>query len=301
MHKLRTVYVEISSRCNLSCTYCYRSMNEYSSKNRLMDMDLYTHILEGIRALGDRPRLFMHAFGEPTLHPLLNEMVAMAKNSEAVSHIAFVSNMMVRDAEAYRSFFTSGLDTLYFSLDTLHEKQLKRTRRGTDISRILSVVTELARDHADKMHPITVFSCANLDNMHELGSLFSSLGIRNWNVQLHFTHDGGFGVGIEETTRVKADMVGAFPNMRINFEEAHHFHCTQPFDTLVANALGKVTPCCQSTNHDLICLGDLTHEDVRACLTSEAFIAFRREFAQHRPPFCADCPFYGTLPEAQPA
>lgn len=297
LEKLEAVYLETSSRCNLACSYCYRTLHDYPGKGKLMDFGVFERVLESLKANDSRPSLFLHGFGEPTLHPRIGDMVALAKQSGLFGQVGFVSNLCAVDQKAYREYFRRGLERLFFSLDTLRPELLADTRRGMDLPRALGVLRGLAPDFKGRITPITVLSQANLDQIEELGALFSELGIEEWNVQLHHTHKGGFGVSAQEASEAKAKAAALFPRLTLHFEEPGLFRCRQPFNTLVVNASGHVTPCCSLTNHQVIDFGDAATTDVLACRESQGFRDFRAEFARKRPSACGQCPYYGPSKE----
>jgi len=295
---IEALYVETSSLCNLSCVYCYRTGRDYSSKNRNMPLGLFKKIVADCvrerEALfsGRKPDIFLHSYGEPTLNPHLEEMVATACGAQIFAQIRFVSNLLALAPERYRAFFDAGLTGLYFSLDSLDPGHVSATRRGTDLERLLESVTALAGDYADKLCPISVLTTVNKDELPRVGAFLHGLGMRTWNIQLLNTRKGRFGLDRDVVSRLKDELLRRFSGMTINFEEESIMACRQPFTTLEINAMGYLTPCCSMTNHDVTHFGNVAEASLAELCFGEAYAAFREEFRTRQPKACANCPYY---------
>ena len=69
--------IEASSRCNIKCDHCFRQYMDMK-ENEEMDFEVYRKIVEECGRNGLHTLKFSMR-GEPTLHPMLPEMVALAK------------------------------------------------------------------------------------------------------------------------------------------------------------------------------------------------------------------------------
>ena len=295
---IESIYIESSSKCNLACTYCYRTNHEYASKNCNMPLSLFIKIMDDCergreRLFGQgRPNLFLHSYGEPTLNPDLGAMVGEAARRGLFGGIRLVSNLLACPPEAYDFLFANGLDGLYVSLDTLVPEHIAATRRGTDLPRLLAALEAVAARHADKLCVITVLTPTNKAALLPLADHLKALAIPIWNIQLLNTRRGCFGLSADEVSRIKADVLARCPGMIVNFEEESLMQCRQPFTTLAINAMGRLTPCCSMTNHEIIHFGNVAEADLAALCHGAAYASFRELFAKVRPPACAGCPYY---------
>jgi len=294
---IRSVYVESSSRCNLSCAYCYRTARSYESKNRDLPPALFDALLAGLAAMRtELPEqgadLFLHSFGEPTLNPALTGMIAKAAGSGLFGAIRFVSNLLATPPASYGGYFDAGLTGLYISLDTLAPGVIAATRRGTDLPLLLARLEELARAHAPRLSVITVLTPSNKGELPLLADFLRGLRIPVWNIQLLNTHQGGFGLEAGEVSRLKAGLAAHTEGMTVNFEEQSLLHCSQPFDTLAMNAMGYLVPCCSMTNHEVLHFGNIGQTPLAEIYNGEAYAGFRAGFRDNRPFACADCPYY---------
>ena len=73
LKKFKKIYLEITNRCNLSCSFCLRSGRAKS----FMRTEDFRVILGKIEAHTDH--LALHVLGEPLLHPELDELLALCR------------------------------------------------------------------------------------------------------------------------------------------------------------------------------------------------------------------------------
>ena len=71
------VYVEPTSRCNLTCRTCIR--NAWKEPQGDMSAETWNRIIESLKELPSRPDVFFGGFGEPLLLTNIAEMVTQAK------------------------------------------------------------------------------------------------------------------------------------------------------------------------------------------------------------------------------
>ncbi|MCX5863917.1 MAG: SPASM domain-containing protein [Deltaproteobacteria bacterium] len=73
MKKFKKIYLEITNRCNLSCSFCPRS----ERAKAFMRLEDFRAILGKIKDHTDH--LALHVLGEPLLHPELDELLALCQ------------------------------------------------------------------------------------------------------------------------------------------------------------------------------------------------------------------------------
>ena len=70
---LQRAYVEITNICNMHCSFCHGHKRE----PRQMTKEEFSHILRQLK--GQTEYIYFHLMGEPLVHPLLPELIRMAK------------------------------------------------------------------------------------------------------------------------------------------------------------------------------------------------------------------------------
>lgn len=133
--------IEVTSRCNLRCTFCDKL--PLLSKEQMGDMDfhLYRKILdEG--AEGHLWAIKLSYRGEPLLHPRLADMVAYAK-ARGVLDVYFNTNgMLLTESMAHR-LIDAGLDRISISMEGTDPQAFERERRGAKFHQILQHIDRL--------------------------------------------------------------------------------------------------------------------------------------------------------------
>ena len=73
LKKFKKIYLEITNRCNLSCSFCHQS----GRPKTFMPPEAFRAILGKIE--GHTGHLALHVLGEPLLHPELDEILALCQ------------------------------------------------------------------------------------------------------------------------------------------------------------------------------------------------------------------------------
>ena len=73
--KLKKIYIEITNRCNLSCSFCIKN----SRKLRDITMDEYKYIINKIKPY--TKEIYLHVLGEPLIHKDINSFINYACNN----------------------------------------------------------------------------------------------------------------------------------------------------------------------------------------------------------------------------
>ncbi len=87
------VHIEISSICNLQCSFCPEVIRE----KKLMEPELFRKIIEQVAPLTDQ--VAFHLMGDPLVHPKIGEMIALCQEHNA--KIFLVTNgVLLREKQA---------------------------------------------------------------------------------------------------------------------------------------------------------------------------------------------------------
>ena len=113
---LGKVYIEPTSRCNLTCEICIR--NSWNESQGDMKEETFSHLLDGLRSLEQKPLVIFGGFGEPLLHRNIVEMIARAK--DVAKRVEIITNGLLLTEGMVREFVNVGLDAVWFSVDSPH-------------------------------------------------------------------------------------------------------------------------------------------------------------------------------------
>lgn len=134
------IIIEPTNACNLACAFCgHKDMVRPAA---YLDPDLLERMLDEMVALGI-PRTTLHTVGEPTLHPRIADMIAMAK---ARGRIVTMSTNATRLKEKLaRDIVLAGPDMLHVSADAADADVLAKLRGGLKLETLVDGVKTLRR------------------------------------------------------------------------------------------------------------------------------------------------------------
>ena len=134
--RVKTVYTEITTRCNLNCRTCYNR----SGLNR-QTVEVSADKLRGIVSLfeGYGAKRFLISGGEPTLHSDFNAILDIIEERPDLS-FGFVTNGTCRNARFIELLNTRENVTLQISLDGSCEKENSKTRGAGHFERTMEFV-----------------------------------------------------------------------------------------------------------------------------------------------------------------
>lgn len=80
-NKFKKIYVEITNRCNLSCSFCSKLKRDL----RDMTVSEFEHIMKEIKEYTDY--IYLHVKGEPLIHKDFSEILKVAKENNIIVNI----------------------------------------------------------------------------------------------------------------------------------------------------------------------------------------------------------------------
>lgn len=135
------VTLELTNRCNLSCTFCPR---RYMEKDRgFLDTGLAKALLDEMA--DHSPVSFVPFFrGESLLHPQWFDILNHAQE-KSVGEIQFTTNASLLSGDNIERILDLGLSFISFSLDTRDPELYNSSRRGADFGQTMQNVLDFMR------------------------------------------------------------------------------------------------------------------------------------------------------------
>ncbi|WP_439664437.1 radical SAM protein [Lentzea sp. HUAS TT2] len=142
MTDLRFAWLEITGKCQLSCTHCYAESGPRGDEGVLTAQDWFRAI-DDIVSIGARSVQFIG--GEPTLHPDLPDFVDRALNGGL--EVEVFSNLVHIGPRLWETFSRPGvrLATSYYS-DTASQHEAVTRRPGSHARTRANIAEALSRD-----------------------------------------------------------------------------------------------------------------------------------------------------------
>ena len=108
----KSVKIEISSKCNLKCDFCY---NSKSDRHNFMSFEDFKFIIRQIKDIGVK-QVGLLLSGEPTLNPYLVDMINYGKDI-GIPYIFITTNGILVKDELANNIANSKLDSLKWSIN----------------------------------------------------------------------------------------------------------------------------------------------------------------------------------------
>jgi MoaA/NifB/PqqE/SkfB family radical SAM enzyme len=179
IHSLNRLYIEPTSRCNLTCRTCIRNTWEEPAGD--MDAGTFERLVGQLGRFPHLETVMFGGFGEPTAHPRILDML---KGVKALGLRAeMTTNATLLDDALVEGLLREGLDTLWISLDGTTEESFETIRAGASLPLVLENIDRLARRNGRDGHTIEigiafVVMKTNLGDVKHLDRLARSVGAR---------------------------------------------------------------------------------------------------------------------------
>jgi MoaA/NifB/PqqE/SkfB family radical SAM enzyme len=259
---LLSANLEVTSRCNLRCTFCPTGNGSLRRPARHMEPDLFRRALEGAARL-EFALLFQ--WGEPLLHPAFFDLARAARARGTRTLVT--TNGTLLDDRRVRALLDAGIDRVTVSVDG--DEETHRRVRGIPLSATRDAVRRLvaARDASGAPTAVDV-SMVVAPETERAAQAFRAA----W--------------------RGLVDRVQAIPLL---VRGVRRTRCREPWrGGLVVLADGRVTVCCVDHDGDLA-VGDARTQTLAEIWNGEPMRRLRRAHATGAlPPLCAGCTEHPT-------
>lgn len=182
----RELVIEVSTRCNLACTHCFRwsssDLKEYD-----MSLEDYRRIIDNAVSSGVR-RVVLTGWGEPTANPNITDMLKYAKNRNL--EVALNTNGVELD-RFVDNILEVGVDELYVSVDAVDIELYEKIRRLGDLNKVSAAIAELTRLKAVRglkkpvVKSIFTVNKLNLGQILKLPEFSSAIGVQEVYLSLY--------------------------------------------------------------------------------------------------------------------
>ncbi|MCX7770778.1 MAG: radical SAM/SPASM family putative metalloenzyme maturase [Proteobacteria bacterium] len=174
MEVCKRLIVELSNICNLKCDICFIQQDVNIKDKSFLSFDTFKNLSEIFPHLES---LVFSGFGEPLLHPYINEFVKFAKDRmPKKSDISVQTNGFLLKKDNARKLIESGLKNFCLSVDRieggLNCHSLENAKEA------LHVLSSLKKDYGNfKFGVEVVLSKENLDELIQILNVLISLKI----------------------------------------------------------------------------------------------------------------------------
>lgn len=249
--------VELTSVCNLRCTFCPQSDDKKKFRPGHMELGMFKMIVSEATAMKiDSIKLNLR--GESTLHPEFAAMCAAVQGRFTDIRLNTNGNYKRKLNSVIAKTFTE----VCFSIDALESDTYRQIRVGGNLNVVYNNIMELANLMDLKHQTLKLSFVKTKKNQHELKEFISFWKYKIPRIKF-FIRDVA-----ERTEESKADNTKPLSKKRKN--------CLMPIRRLTVTWDGNVHPCCVATwNNDLV-LGNINSKSLKEIWTSRRIATLRK-------------------------
>jgi len=260
--KYSRVYVEITNKCNLSCSFCPGTKRA----PREMTMEQFAAVCDGVKNLTDY--LYFHVMGEPLTHPRITEFITYAAEQGFKPCITTNGTLLPKMGE---SIVKAGIHKVSISVHSFEEGTVEEQKA------YVRQCLEFA-DYASKAGVLVVLRLwnrghdegRNLDTMQFVRDFFCG---EEWK-------EGGRGIRIRHKLHLEFDDRFSWPDMEAE-TCGNDVFCYGLKDHFGILCDGTIIPCCLDHEGD-IALGNAFSENVEEVLGGWRALAMRDGFMKRQ-------------------
>lgn len=273
--------VGITNVCNLECTFCARTVRVEEGRFRKakhMDFELFKKIIDEAVELGTYS-INMNLLNEPLTNPRIIDMIKYAKQ-KGIIDVHFHSHGGLLTEEKAKQLLDSGLDKLLVSIDSPYKDKYNKLRVGSDFDLVINNLKRFKkmRDERGQLSPMIrvnfiQFPDVSEKELRDAKELF-----------LQFADAIGFQEYVDPHWSVGKDK---------KYPEGYQSHwvCQQPFTRLSIIEDGRVSPCCNDHEQQLV-IGDVSKQSLKEIWESYKLQRIReimKDGKFYTIPVCANC------------
>lgn len=306
-----SIDIEPTLACNLSCVMCHRKELAKSRKNLTMALSDFKKMIDKLPTI---MKLNLQGMGEPLVANDFSAMVAYARSKGI--YVSTVSNGMLLNEERSQKLLASGLNRIYFSMDSSDNAEYKKYRGEAGDLRILkkniSRLVVMRKASNNKTLSIGIWMLLfknNIQRLSEMVELASAIGVDELIIQSEITYRGKkqwkgtidamkIGNLHDVENKISAALKRAKElglKMTIHsgggaMKPSKEALCLWPWKSLFVTSEGDVSPCCIIADPSISNLGNIHTGDIRDIWNNKKYQKIRAELLSGNvPSFCNGC------------
>lgn len=245
----KKVYVEITNRCNLNCSFCLKSKREKKS----LSTDEFKHILCEIKPY--TKYLYLHVLGEPLIHQNINDFIEEAShnfyinlttngyliNNLKINKIRQINISLHSFNEIYNKSFDEYINDILNYADKNNQRTYINYRLWASSKYYEDIIIKLEEHYKTK-----------IDSKNKNIKLAD-------NVYLNFDHEFVWPQDSSESVDI-------------------NYKCYALKDHIAILSNGDIVPCCLDGDGKIL-LGNIFKEDLKSVISSEKFNKMKDELS----------------------
>jgi len=279
--------VEITSRCNIACEMCERSLFTFNREEKDMSLCEFKKIIDQL----SQYLIFvvLWNYGEPLLHEDLEEMIAYCSKKGIISIVS--TNGLLLERQRSIKLISAGLKYLIISVDGANKQVYSKYRKGSDFEKVAGNTKAacLLKRQMKSLFPIVELQCIvmehnefQVEHFLHMAQLWGAdrVSLKKFSTLLRYGHPANF---LPENNQFILEAFRSDKGVQKRF-------CVTPWRSLVINSDGNIVPCC-CDYFSIRKMGDAFNDKVRDIWNSRKYVEFRRAIKENINvvEICSDC------------
>ncbi|ANE47674.1 Fe-S oxidoreductase [Paenibacillus swuensis] len=237
MKKFKKFYVEITSVCNLACSFCPPT----ERKSKFISVEDFTHTLDQIQ--GHAEHIYFHVKGEPLLHPKLDQLLELSH--EKGFKVNITTNGTLIHKNRHKLLNKPALRQMNFSLHSFdgHEGSTDKDGYVSGVLKFAKTLAEAGVLVSLRLWNLDKDNLINLDKdrNREILEMIQEEFELDYRIEEHFVR----GKGIKLANRIYLNYEQEFewPDLKEDEDEGKGF-CHGLRNQAGVLSDGTVIPCC---------------------------------------------------------
>lgn len=292
----KSLYLNLTNRCNLKCTYCYNKRDRMSFEDDYeMSIKEYSKILKEAAELGMK-RIVLTG-GEPLLYSDFFKLAKKAKEY-GMSVQLLTNGLMINTINAKR--ITKIFDAITISLDSHLQEEHEALRGKGTFKKVIKAIKILGENGAKWLNVASVVTIKNIESMVEFHRFaLENLVANQVTVQLYIPY-------VNPLTKLERNLMPSFERVKEMEEKITNYmqsktekkvthpihgkriHCGAGIGEISVAPNGDVFPCHTLHKKEFIC-GNLRNQSLKEILENSKTLKFFRNLTVDKIDKCNKC------------
>ncbi len=272
MKKYKKIYIEITNRCNLNCSFCKNTTREKKD----MTIEEFQKVLEQVKEYTNY--IYLHVKGEPLLHPKVIEFIHLAETYHLKVNLTTNGTLFQKYAEELGK--CNNLNKINFSLHSENKKENYLEEIFENVKALSEKTTVIYRLWTLKNNELDKKSTDIVDKIKSY-YLLSTQTVDKIKKEKN--------IKISSTIYVDKENGFEWPEIT-NHKSCGYCHALKTQIAILVD--GTVVPCCLD-GEGQISLGNILKEPLEEIIQKERTQKLQKSFQDRKPiePLCQSCTY----------
>lgn len=271
MQKFKKIYIEITNRCNLNCSFC----SKVEKKKKDMSLEEFEEVLKKVKDYTNY--IYLHVKGEPLLHRNIIEMINLANNYNLKVNLTTNGTLFKEKAKELGN--CTNLNKINFSLHSENNNE-NYFKDIFDNIKYLNNITVVYRLWTLKNNELDKKSTEIVNKIKDYYNLSTEV-VEKIKKEKN--------IKISSTIYVDKDNEFIWP-VENDYKSSGYCYALKTQIAILSD--GTVVPCCLDSNGKIE-LGNIFKESLEDIINKEKYQNLKKSFSDRKPceRLCQSCTF----------